>query len=497
MSDPVLLEAKGIHKKFPGVYALNDVSLQLRAGEVLALLGENGAGKSTLINVLGGVYQADAGEIYIDGKRVGIGNVHESQAHGIAVIHQELVLVPYMTIAENIFLGREPKNALGMVDKKKMNRDAQEIIASVGLHIKVTTQVRKLSVAQQQMVEISKALSLNTRILIMDEPTSSLTTKEVDFLFDTIRRLKTNQVGIIYVSHRMAELFEITDRVSVFRDGRYIDTRVTKDTNVDELVFLMVGRDLEHYYTRNRSVVDETVLEVRHANYGHALKDVSFSLKKGEILGFAGLVGAGRSELMQSLLGLSGLDSGKVILNGRDIGRLNYAKAQKLGIVMVPENRKTQGLVLKNTVAFNLTLAVLSKFIRKGVTQRGLESAIAQKSIDTLSIRTPSQRQKAGNLSGGNQQKVVIGKWLATDPRILILDEPTRGVDVGAKADIYAIMDKLVQQGISIIMISSELNEVINMCDRVLVMANGAIAGELGHEDFSQERIMQLATIGA
>lgn len=497
MSEAVLLNVTGVHKKFPGVYALKDASLELRAGEVHAILGENGAGKSTLINVLGGVFPADAGEIFIDGDKITIDGVLDSQNKGIAVIHQELVLVPYMTIAENIYLGREPRTNIGTVDTRRMNSDAKKLITSVGLNLRVTMQVRRLTVAQQQMVEIAKALSLNARILIMDEPTSSLTTKEVDILFATIRQLKAQGVGIIYISHRMAELFEITDRVTVMRDGQYIATKVTRETNIDELVFLMVGRDLAHYYTRNRAVRDEVVLEARHINFRKVLKDVSFSLRKGEILGFAGLVGAGRSELMQSILGLSGIDSGQVLINGRDVGRLDYRRAQEHGLVLVPENRKLQGLILRNTVSFNITLSVLKRFIRGIFVNRRKEGEIVRGSIDALSIKTPSSRQKVGNLSGGNQQKVVIGKWLATDPKILILDEPTRGVDVGAKADIYAIMDNLAQQGISIIMISSELNEVINMCDRVLVMAHGSITGELRHEEFSQERIMQFATIGA
>ena len=494
---PPLLQVKGVHKQFPGVYALNNVSLELLSGEVHALLGENGAGKSTLINVLGGVHRADSGEIFIDGEKVEIDGVSDSQAKGIGVIHQELVLVPYMTIAENIYLGREPRNSLGTVDKKAMNLAARQLIRSVGLEMPVTTEVRRLSVAQQQMVEIAKALSLNARILVMDEPTSSLTTKEVDILFDVIRRLKADGVGIIYISHRMAELFEITDRITVMRDGQYIDTKVTKDTNIDELVFLMVGRDLKNYYTRNRAAADETVLEAKNIRRGKVLKDVSFTLRKGEILGFSGLVGAGRSELMQSILGLDPMDSGQVLIGGQDVGRLTYRRAQELGMVMVPENRKLQGLILKNTISFNITLAVLKQFIKNGLVNRRSEKDIIKNGIDSLRIKTPSERQKVGNLSGGNQQKVVIGKWLATNPKILILDEPTRGVDVGAKADIYAIMDSLAQQGISIIMISSELNEIINMCDRVLVMSNGAITGELGHEEFSQEKIMHYATIGA
>lgn len=489
-----LLELSGIHKTFPGVYALNDVKLDLKAGEVHALLGENGAGKSTLINVLGGIYKADAGEIFIDGQPVSIQGVKDAQACGIAIIHQELVLVPYMTIAENIFLGREPKTKMGTVDQRKMQKDAQALIESVGLYLKSSTQVRRLSVAQQQMVEIAKALSLNARVLVMDEPTSSLTDTEVEFLFRTVRNLKEQGVGIVYVSHRMSELFEITDRITVLRDGKYIDTKVTAETNVDELVYLMVGRELENYYTRNRREPGEVLLEAKHIESQKVLTDVSFQVRAGEILGFSGLVGAGRSELMRAILGLDRIDGGQVLIEGRDVGRLSVDKAQEYGLVMIPENRKLQGLILKNTVSFNLTLAVLKNFIRGVFVNQATEREIVEESTVNLRIKTPSPKQKVGNLSGGNQQKVVIGKWLAAKPRILILDEPTRGVDVGAKADIYAIIDDLAAQGIAIILVSSELNEIINMCDRVLVMSGGRITGELAHEEFSQERIMQLAT---
>ncbi|WRS28966.1 sugar ABC transporter ATP-binding protein [Oscillospiraceae bacterium MB08-C2-2] len=494
MSDIPLLEMRGIHKRFPGVYALNNVDLTLRAGEVHALLGENGAGKSTLINVLGGVYRADEGSISIGGEPVTINGVLDSQRSGVAIIHQELVLVPHMTIAENIFLGREPISSMGTIHKKKMLEDAQAIIESVGLHMKAKTLVRKLSVAQQQMVEIAKALSMNARILVMDEPTSSLTSTEVEILFKTIRRLKANGVGIIYVSHRMSELFEITDRITILRDGQYIDTKNTAETDIDQLVYLMVGRELKNYYTRNRIPLGETVLEIKDVSRRGVLENISFGIRSGEILGFAGLVGAGRSELMRSILGLDDIDSGQVILYGKDAGRLDCARAQELGLVMVPENRKLQGLILKNTVSFNLTLTMLKEFITKLGVKKKIQKAIVQDSIKKLSIKTPSPNQMVGNLSGGNQQKVVIGKWLATKPRILILDEPTRGVDVGAKADIYAIMDCLASEGIAIIMVSSELNEIINMCDRVLVMASGRITGELEHHEFTQEKIMQYAT---
>lgn len=492
--EPYVLEVRGVHKQFPGVYALNHVNLQLRKGEVHALLGENGAGKSTLINVLGGIHTPDQGEFFVDGQPVDLSSVQKSQELGIAIIHQELVLVPYMTVAENIFLGREPKTSVGTINKKQMNQDAQELIASVGLNLKATTPVYRLSVAQQQMVEIAKALSLNARVLIMDEPTSSLTDNEVVILFQIVNRLKKQGVGIIYVSHRMSELFEITDRITVLRDGQYIDTKVTAQTNSDELVYLMVGRELTHYYTHTQHSLGSVRLEAKNISQKGVLHHVSFSVRAGEIIGFSGLVGAGRSELMRAIMGLDPADSGSIAIDGKELGMLSNTETEKHGLVMVPENRKLQGLILKNTVSFNTTLAVLNKFMKFGYVNHKKEVNIVHTQVKNLSIKTPSIKQNVGNLSGGNQQKVLFGKWLATDPKILILDEPTRGVDVGAKADIYEIIDQLASQGIAVIMVSSELNEVINMCDRILVMAGGRITGELNRDEFSQERIMHYAT---
>jgi ABC-type sugar transport system ATPase subunit len=495
LRDELVLEMREIDKIFPGVHALKKVNFELRKGEVHALLGENGAGKSTLINVLGGVYPIDGGQILIDGQPVVIRQIKDAQQLGIAIIHQELVLVPHMTVAENIFMGREPRTKLGTVDKKKMFRDAQEAIDAVGLCCSATDLVCKLSVAQQQLVEIAKALSYNAKIVVMDEPTSSLMTREVDILFDTIRKLRAKGVSIIYISHRMSEFFEIADRITVMRDGEYVTTRDVEQTNTDELVFLMVGRKLENYYTRTYNKPGETVLEVSGLSQkSTGLEDINFSLRKGEILGFSGLVGAGRSELMRCIVGIEKYDSGEIRLFGEPAGPMNTAQAQKKGLVMVPEDRKQQGLILLNSVGFNLTINVLESFIGLGVVNKCAENEIIERHIRALNIKTPSARQKVGNLSGGNQQKVLMGKWLATNPKILILDEPTRGVDVGAKAEIYMIIDRLAKEGISVIMVSSELNEIINMCDRVLVMSDGRITGELNRSEFTQELIMSFAT---
>ena len=495
MRDELVLEMREIDKIFPGVHALKKVNFELRKGEVHALLGENGAGKSTLINVLGGVYTIDGRQIRIDGQQFVIRQIKDAQQLGIAIIHQELVLVPHMTVAENIFMGREPRTKLGTVDKKKMFRDAQEAIDAVGLCCSATDLVGKLSVAQQQLVEIAKALSYNAKIVVMDEPTSSLMTREVDILFDTIRKLRAKGVSIIYISHRMSEFFEIADRITVMRDGEYVTTRDVEQTNIDELVFLMVGRKLENYYTRTYNKPGETVLEVSGLSQkSTGLEDINFSLRKGEILGFSGLVGAGRSELMRCIVGIEKYDSGEIRLFGEPAGPMDTAQAQKKGLVMVPEDRKQQGLILLNSVGFNLTINVLESFIGLGVVNKCAENEIIERHIRALNIKTPSARQKVGNLSGGNQQKVLMGKWLATNPKILILDEPTRGVDVGAKAEIYMIIDRLVKEGISVIMVSSELNEIINMCDRVLVMSDGRITGELDRSEFTQELIMSFAT---
>ncbi|WP_291957155.1 sugar ABC transporter ATP-binding protein [Mahella sp.] len=483
---------KNIHKTFPGVYALKAVDFELRAGEVHAILGENGAGKSTLIKVLGGIYTADQGEIYIEGKKVDIKSVKDAQENGIAIIHQELVLAPYMTVAENIFLGREPMKGK-FVNTTKMYEDAQELIDIYGVNIDAKTLVRNLTIAQQQMVEIIKAISYNSKILVMDEPTSSISDKEVKFLFEIMRTLTAKGVGIIYISHRMSELAEVCDRVTVMRDGSCIGTKVVKETTNDELISMMVGRELKNYYTRDYQEDGEVILKCENISDHKMVKSASFEVKKGEIVGFAGLVGAGRSELMKCIFGLTKRFSGDIYIEGKKVEIKSPYDAIKHGIALVPEDRKAEGLFLVQSVRFNTTIEVLNEFIKGIAVNRQKEDEITQEYIDLMSTKTPSMEQPIEKLSGGNQQKVMIGRWLATSPKILILDEPTRGIDVGAKSEIYAIMNNLVKSGMSIIMISSEMPEIINMSDRIYVMCDGKITGCLGHEEVTQEKIMKLA----
>ena len=495
MSEQYLLEMKHICKSFPGVKALQDVSLQLKAGEIHALLGENGAGKSTLIKVLGGIYIAEEGEIYIEGKKVEIGGVKDAQANGIAIIHQELVLVPYMTVAENIFLGREHGKGR-FVNKESMNKEAQTLLDQYQMNINAETLIKDLTIAQQQMVEIVKAISFNSKILVMDEPTSSISDKEVGFLFETMRTLTKKGVGIIYISHKMSELEEICDRVTVMRDGTYVGTKEVKDTSKDELVAMMVGRELTNYYTRDFGSSDEVVLKCENIADGKMARGASFEVHKGEIIGFAGLVGAGRSEVMKCIFGLTKNSTGDIYMEGKKIEIHSPIDAVKYGIALVPENRKQEGLYKVQSVKFNSTIQVLKDFIKGIRVDLDKEEKITQDYIDMMSTKTPSQDQVIGNLSGGNQQKVMIGRWLATNPKVLILDEPTRGVDVGAKSEIYAIMNELAKQGMAIIMISSELPEILNMSDRIYVMREGKIRGCFHHsEGVTQEDIMQLAAV--
>ena len=492
MSEQYLLEMKGICKSFPGVKALQNVDLQLKAGEVHALLGENGAGKSTLIKVLGGIYHAEEGEIIIDGQKVNIDGVVAARQAGISIVHQELVLVPYMTVAENIFLGREPGTKMN-VDRRKMVEEAQKLLDTYEMNIDANTLVERLTIAQQQMVEIVKAISFNSKILVLDEPTSSISDKEVGFLFNTMRNLTKAGVGIIYISHKMSELAEICDRVTVMRDGQTVGTKVVKETTTDDLIALMVGRELTNYYTRDYLEPGEVILKCEHISDGKMAKDASFELHKGEIIGFAGLVGAGRSETMKAIFGLAPHATGDVYVKGQKVKIKSPIDALKYGIALVPENRKEEGLYKVQSVRFNSTIEVLGSFIKHLHVDGKKEEEITQKYIDMMATKTPSQDQIIGNLSGGNQQKVMIGRWLATNPEILILDEPTRGVDVGAKAEIYAIMNELVKQGMSIIMISSELPEIINMSDRIYVMNEGRVTGCLDHDTVTQESIMTLA----
>ena len=493
-----LLEMKNVCKSFPGVKALQNVDFQLKAGEIHALLGENGAGKSTLIKVLGGIYIPEEGEIYIDGQKVDINGVNAARDNGISIIHQELVQVPHMTVAENIFLGREIMGSFG-VDTRKMVAESQKMLDRFDLGINAASEIYDLSIAQQQMVEIVKAISFNCKILVMDEPSSSISDREVEQLFDIMRNLARQGVGIIYISHKMSELNEVCDRVTVLRDGTYVGTRVVAETPRDELIAMMVGRELSNYYTRDHVKDTPVFFRCEHIDDGKKhhkrVNDVSFEVRQGEIVGFAGLVGAGRSETMQCIFGLTPGSKGTVTMDGKTLNIKTPVDAMKQGISLVPENRKVEGLYHVQSVAFNSTIEVLHEFINKLMVNAKRETEITQEYIDKMHTKTPSHEQSVTNLSGGNQQKVMIGRWLATHPKLLILDEPTRGVDVGAKAEIYEIMNELTKQGVSIIMISSELPEIINMADRVYVMYDGRITGCIDYENVSQEAIMKLATL--
>ncbi|MDO5147099.1 MAG: sugar ABC transporter ATP-binding protein [Eubacteriales bacterium] len=493
-----ILEMAGIKKSFSGIYALNGIDFTLSLGEVHALLGENGAGKSTLIKVLGGIYQPDAGKIKIDGKEVKITNVSSARNNGIGIIHQEIVLVPYLSVARNLFLGRELTTKFGTVDGAEMNRQASQMLSSLGVKIDANTLIEDLTIAQQQMIEIVKAVSFNGKIIVMDEPTSSLSNEEVEQLFEIIVRLKKKKVSIIYISHRMEELFRISDRVTVIRDGVYVGTRKTEETTANELVSMMVGRTLDNFYARDFANIEKSdvALEVKNLSGSNLFKDVSFSLHKGEILGFSGLVGAGRSEIMETIFGARPIQEGSIYLHGKEVHFKSPMEAIKAGIAMVPEDRKKQGLVLGNSVAFNMVLSSLD-FCMNGIAiSENKRKKIVDHYTEKLRLKAASPSISAGSLSGGNQQKVVLGKWLSTKPDVLILDEPTRGVDVNAKFEIYSVINEMAKSGIAIIMVSSELPEIINMCDNVCVVRAGRLVKKLSKNQLSQEEIMKYAAGG-
>lgn len=494
MAEQILLQMKGIHKKFPGVHALKGVDLDLRAGEVHALLGENGAGKSTLIKVLGGIYHKDEGEIFIDGKPYDINSVEMARAAGVSIIHQELVLVPWLSIKENIFLGREPKTKLGLVDYDAMYRETKRYLNDFGLDLDPNAPIAELTIAQQQMVEIVKAISFSARIVVMDEPTSSLAEKETENLFENVRKLTARGIGIIYISHRMSELEQIADRVTVMRDGEYVGTRDAKTTPLDDLIAMMVGRSMTNYYTRTYNEPGEVALKVEGL-CSAKVHDVSFEARRGEIVGFSGLVGAGRSETMQAIFGLDKVTAGTVTLEGKEIQGKRPEEILKSGIGLVPENRRDQGMFGVMDLKFNLTLKVLDEFIHGVAVDAGRERAIASKGFRDLSVKAPGLDTPIASLSGGNQQKVIIASWLAAGPKVLILDEPTRGIDVGAKSEIYTIMNELAKQGVTILMVSSDLPEVLNMSDRIVVMCEGTVTKILDHTEATQEKIMQHAVI--
>ena len=497
VAPPLALEMRGITKTYPGVRALEDVHLEVRAGEVHALVGENGAGKSTLMKILAGAQPKDAGQILIDGRPVTIDSPQRAMDLGVSVIYQEFNLVPYLNAAENIFLGREPRARVpGIVDFRTMYREAQAIIDRLGVRLNVRTPVHQLSIAQQQMVEIAKATSRKSRIIVMDEPSATLTEHELERLFALIRQLRDEGVAIVYVSHRLEEIFSICDRVTVLRDGHWIATHDVKDITRDDIIRLMVGRELKQMIPKEVVERGEPALEVMDIRRGNVLRGVSLTVHRGEILGIAGLVGAGRTELVRAIFGADRIDGGTIRLFGTPVRVRSPQDAIRLGIGLVTEDRKAQGLVLSMVVRENITLANLCAISVMNFIQAGRERQIAQKYVDDLSVRTPSIEQTVHNLSGGNQQKVVLAKWLFTDSRVLIFDEPTRGIDVGAKTEIYQLMNALAARGVAIIMVSSELPEVLGMSDRILVMHDGRVAGELSREEATQERIMHLATGG-
>ena len=494
-----VLEMKHIAKSFSGNKVLLDVDLTVEEGKVHALLGENGAGKSTLMKILGGIYTKDAGSILINGREVQIHNVADARDNGISIIHQELMLARHMTIAENVFMGREQKKAGGFVDLARQETETQRFLDQYGIKLKADTRLDRLTIAQQQMVEIIRAVSFGSRIIVMDEPTSSLSDAEVDILYEMIRILKEQKVSIIYISHRLNEVYDIADRTTVLRDGEHVGTVRMKETERAELIAMMVGRDLASYYTKNDNAKDEVVLEVKELSDGKMVKKVSFDLRKGEILGVSGLVGAGRSETVECLFGIRRKVRGTVRFKGREVDFKNPREAMASGFGMVPESRKEQGLFLQSGVRFNTTINVVPRFLKHFIWNRQAEDGIVEGKINDMHIRVTGPEQVVGKLSGGNQQKVLIGRWLCSTQSVLILDEPTRGVDVKTKSEIYALIDQLAASGMSIIMVSSELPEIINMSDRVLVMCNGYSTGILNRDELTQERIMTLATteIGA
>ncbi len=495
MSEP-LIHMKNITMEFPGVKALDRVDFDAKAGEVHVILGENGAGKSTITKILAGVFKKTAGEIYIDGELSEYSSIHEASEHGISMIYQELQLIPHLTVAENIFLGKEPMGKVG-ISWKKMNQETTRLLNHMGLKINATDIVKHLGVGQQQMVEIIKAISNNSRIIIMDEPTAALTESEIQELFSIIKELKSKNVCIIYISHRMAELLEVGDRVTVLRDGLYVGTVDVAATSLDELITMMVGRSLEQQYPKERIESGEVALKVEKlCRADSGLEDISFKVRKGEVVGFAGLMGAGRTELMRVIFGADRIDSGDIYINGRKTEIRHPIDAIENKIGFLTEDRKIQGLNLKMGVDQNISLPSLSKIQGRIALNMKREREIAQEQVDSLSIKTPSLIQKARYLSGGNQQKVVLAKWLVSESDIIIFDEPTRGIDVGAKVEIYKVMNRLASRGAAVIMVSSELPEILGMSDRIYVMCDGRITGELSYETASQEKIMSLATRG-
>ncbi|WP_066687466.1 sugar ABC transporter ATP-binding protein [Christensenella intestinihominis] len=492
-----ILQMKHITKSFPGVRALNDVSLDVERGSVHALLGENGAGKSTLIKILNGLYKADSGEIFLDGEKVLIKDTIDALNKGISFVFQELNLISSLSVAENIFLGRQLKTKSGLVDWKSMNQKTKQILDELEFKIEPTAIVERLSVAEKQMVEIARALSTNVKLIVMDEPSATLTKKELEVLFRTVRRLQKQNVTVLYISHRLEEIYELCDKATILRDGMVVSTYNVKDLVREQMIKDMVGRSIDQEFpVRTICTTNEEVLRVENLSTKSKLKDINFALKKGEILGLAGLVGSGRTEIARAIFGADRRESGNFYINGEKVRITNPSDAMKNGIALLPEDRKDQGLALKFSIEWNVSVANLEKICKSRklkVLNVSKEKEVADYYVEAINIKTSSVKKETEFLSGGNQQKVVIGKWLFAGMDILLLDEPTRGIDVGAKYEIYCLMDEIVRQGKSIILISSEMPEIVSLCDRVLVMNSGEIKAELTGKEIDSESILECA----
>jgi len=487
-----LLEMKNIVKSFSGVHVLNNVSFSLGYGEVHGLIGGNGAGKSTLMKILNGIYKPDSGEILLEGKKIRIRSTEEATRAGISIIHQEVNLIPNLSICENIFIGREFTNLGLLVDFRKTAEEAEKYTEAVGLNVDVNTLVKDLSLAQRQMVEVAKALSTESKIIVMDEPTSSLTERETKILMDVIRNLRKNGVTVVYISHKLSELFEITDRISVLRDGEFVGTVDTKDCDENRLINMIVGRSINDVYGKHKTEKGDVILKAEHLSAGKMVQDVSFELHKGEILGFAGLVGSGRSEVMRAIFGIDRLESGKVYMDGKVLKNHSPSDTIDAGIGFVPEDRNLLGLILGMNVRENITLPDLDNNNQYSIINKTEETQITDFYVGSMKIKASNIEQQIKTLSGGNQQKIVVAKWLATHPKVLILDEPTRGIDINAKHEIYELMNRLTKDGVGIIMVSSEMSEILGMSDRIMVMYGGKIAEELSREEATQEKIMEI-----
>jgi len=503
-SNDVLLQASGITKSFPGVRALDGVNLTVRRGRLNALLGENGAGKSTLMNILAGVFPPDSGTVTLEGRPVGFKNPREAQAAGISIIFQELNLVPELSIAENIFIGREPMTRFGLVDFARMNADAAALLKELELDADPRTLVSQLKVGAQQVVEIAKAISFNARVIIMDEPTSAITEYEIEMLFRQIKRLKQNGVGLIYITHKLDELPEIADDITVFRDGKLVGANEFREVTRDEMIRMMVGRELAELFPKSQAKLGEVVLRAKNISLRHAeraddfaVRDVSFEVRRGEVLGIFGLMGAGRTELLQTIFGLHPkTSSSEVEIENRRVVIKSPQEAIAAGLALAPEDRKAEGVVLGLSVAHNTTLSCLPRIERFGLLQPQRERELVGGYVSRLRVKTPSIDQIIVNLSGGNQQKVVLAKWLATEPKVLLLDEPTRGIDINAKKEIYVLIDELAQSGLGVVMVSSELPEILGIADRIMVLCEGRKTAEFSRAEATEEKVVKAALPG-